>query len=212
MMDQAQTVAKRKHGVPRDPSNTRVNTAEVRRHRDRAKLQEMAEQVAVASASAAAKSLTPPDVSDEIRELIDTSAQEINRILATEGAAVIQSIVNRAKEGDINAASLLAKYLISPKTKIKLPMQQGDSIESFADNIIASATRGELALDDADAALRLLQRHSEVSLNAGLTARLSRLNEQLAEARENNVIDSEVTLSRTPIPLEDFLAMQRGKA
>lgn len=198
-MDEAQKVAKQKPGFPRDPANTRVNTAEVRRHRDRQRLEAMAESTAVAAASAAAKALTPTDMADDLRALIESSAQEVSRILATNGPAVISALVDRAvNQGDTNAAALLTRFIVTPKTKIKLPMQQGDSIEDFADRIIAAATAGDLALQDASQALDLIRTHGEISLSAGLTQRLAALNAQLESARATGAVEATATLQRAP--------------
>jgi hypothetical protein len=200
-----QSVAKKKRGFPRKSGEVSPVTIRTRNLRDREKIQEMAEQVAVASASAAAKSLTPPSMSDDLRELIESSAAEVSRILATNSPAVIQATIDKAVGGDVGAAALLLKHCISTKTKIKLPVERGDTIESFADSIVAAASAGELSLEDSDAALRLLQRHSEVSLNSGLVQRLASLNAQLADARARNIITEDVTLNRKAIPLEDFV-------
>jgi hypothetical protein len=200
-----QSVAKKKRGFPRKSGEVSPVTIRTRNLRDREKIQEMAEQVAVASASAAAKSLTPPSMSDDLRELIESSAAEVSRILATNSPAVIQATIDRAIAGDVGAAALLLKHCVSNKTKIKLPIQKGDSIEDFADRIIAAASAGDMALDDADAALRLIRTHGEVSINAGLVQRLAALNEQLARLQASKLIAPDVTLSRKPIPLEDFV-------
>jgi hypothetical protein len=166
----------------------------------------MAESTAVAAAGAAARALTPPGLTDEVQQLIASSAEQVTKIIATNGPNIIQALVDRAIGGDTNAAALLTKFIVSPKTKIKLPMQPGSSIEEFADSLVAAATNGTLALEDADAGLRLLERHSAVSLNAGLTARLSQLNEQLSQARATGLIDASAALQRVPtMQLADVL-------
>ncbi len=208
-----QSVAKKKRGFPRKSGEVSPVTVRTRNLRDRVQIQAMAENAAVAAAGAAAKALTPHGVSDEVQKLIAESAEQVSKIIAINGPAVIQALVDRAvNHSDTNAAALLTRYIVSPKTKIKLPIERGDTIESFADRIIAAATTGELALQDASQALDLIRTHGEISLSAGLTARLAKLNEQLADARARNVIPAEVRLTREPIPLETFLEMQRAKS
>jgi hypothetical protein len=199
--------AKRKRGFPRKPGEVPATVEAQRRHRDRAKLQEMVETTAVAAATAAAKSLTPPDVTDDLRDLIESSAQEVSRILATNSPAVIQATIDKAISGDVGAAALLLKHCISTKTKIRLDTQPGATLEEFADSIIAQTVAGTLSLEDGESFLRLAERHSNVTLHASLSQRLAKLNEQLAQARETRVIASDVTLSRTPIKLEQFIEM-----
>jgi hypothetical protein len=101
----------------------------------------------------------------------------------------------------------MLKYALPiQKTKIKLPIQDGSSIEEFADSLVQAATTGTLSLEDADSALRLLERHSSVTLNAGLTARLSALNAQLESARATGAIEATATLQRAPrLSMEDVL-------
>ena len=193
-----QSVAKKKRGFPRKSGEVSPVTIRTRNLRDREKIQELAETTAVAAASAAAKSLTPPDMADDLRELIESSAAEVSRILAMNSPAVIQATINKAIEGDVGAAALLLRHCISAKTKIKLPIQDGSSIEEFADSLVHAATSGTLSLEDADSALRLLERHSAVTLNAGLTARLSALNTQLESARATGALEATATLQRAP--------------
>jgi hypothetical protein len=197
---------KRKPGPPRDPGAKSESLERVRRFNDRKSIEAMAESTAVAAAGAAARALTPPGLTDEVQQLIASSAEQVTKIIATNGPNIIQALVDRAIGGDTNAAALLTKFIVSPKTKIRLPMQPGSSIEEFADSLVAAATNGTLALEDADAGLRLLERHSAVSLNAGLTARLSQLNEQLSQARATGLIDASTALQRVPtMQLADVL-------
>jgi hypothetical protein len=201
-----QSVAKKKPGFPRKSGEISPVTVRTRNMRDRAAIETMAENAAVAAAGAAARALTPPGLTDEVQQLIASSAEQVTKIIATNGPNIIQALVDRAIGGDTNAAALLTKFIVSPKTKIKLPMQPGSSIEEFADSLVAAATNGTLALEDADAGLRLLERHSAVSLNAGLTARLSQLNEQLSQARATGLIDASAALQRVPtMQLADVL-------
>jgi hypothetical protein len=195
----APEIAKKKRGIARKTGEVPATVEAQRRHRDRKSIEAMAESTAVAAASAAAKALTPTDMADDLRELIESSAAEVSRILATNGPAVISALVDRAvNQGDTNAAALLTRFIVTPKTKIKLPMQQGDSIEDFADRIIAAATTGNLALQDASQALDLIRTHGEISLSAGLTQRLAALNAQLESARATGAIEATATLQRAP--------------
>jgi hypothetical protein len=191
-------IAKRKPGFARRKGEVPATVEAQRRHRDRKSIEAMAESTAVAAAGAAARALTPTGLTDEVQQLIADSAEQVTKIIATNGPNIIQALVDRAIGGDTNAAALLTKFIVSPKTKIKLPMQPGSSIEEFADSLVAAATNGTLALEDADAGLRLLERHSAVSLNGSLTARLSALNAQLESARATGLIDASAALQRVP--------------
>jgi hypothetical protein len=194
----APEIAKKKRGIARKTGEVPATVEAQRRHRDRKSIEAMAESTAVAAASAAAKALTPTDMADDLRELIESSAAEVSRILATNSPAVIQAAIDKAVDGDVGAQALLLRHCISTKTKIKLPIQDGSSIEEFADSLVQAATTGTLSLEDADSALRLLERHSSVTLNAGLTARLSALNAQLESARATGAIEATATLQRAP--------------
>jgi hypothetical protein len=199
-------VAKRKPGFARDPKNSRVNTAEVRRHRDRARLQEMAENAAIAAAGAAAKALTPRDVSDEVQQLIASSAEQVSKIIATNGPAVIQALVDRAvNHADTNAAALLTKFIVSPKTKIRLDVPQGATLAEFADSVIAQTVAGKLSTEDGEKFLKLASIHQELQINSQLTEKLASLQRQLVDARDRKLIEVDTVLTRPVIKFEDMV-------
>ena len=197
---------RRPRGFQRKSGEVSEATLQNRRSRDRAKIEQLASDSATAAAGAAVKALMPPTLAPEVTELVEAQTQAAVRLVAANATGIVQAAVDKCLAGDVGALSLMLKYALPlQKTKIKLPVERGDTIESFADSIVAAASAGELSLEDSDAALRLLQRHSEVSLNSGLVQRLASLNAQLADARARNIITEDVTLNRKAIPLEDFV-------
>ncbi len=204
---------KRKPGPPRDPNAKSESLERVRRFNDRKSMEAKLPELASAAAVAAIGVLCPKgDVQDELRELAQRSAAEASRLLMTEGPLVIRAAIDKAKDGDVGAMALLLKHCISTKTTVNLPNARGRTIEETADSIIAAATAGEMPVDDATMCLKMLAQHSSIILHASLSARLQKLNEQLADARARNVIPAEVRLTREPIPLETFLEMHRAKS
>jgi hypothetical protein len=198
---------KRKPGFARKPEDAVTPDAlRMRRYQERKGLEARLPELASAAAVAAIGVLCPKgDMQDELRELAQRSAAEASRLLMTEGPLVIRAAIDKAKDGDVGAMALLLKHCISTKTTINLPNARGRTIEETADSIIAAASAGEMPVEDASLTLKLLEQHANITLHASLSARLQKLNEQLADARARNVIAPEVTLSRKPIPIEDFV-------
>ena len=206
-------IAKKKRGFARKTGEVPATVEAQRRHRDRKSMEAKLPELASAAAVAAIGVLCPKgDVQDELRELAQRSAAEASRLLMTEGPLVIRAAIDKAKDGDVGAMALLLKHCISTKTTVNLPNARGKTIEETADSIIAAATAGEMPVNDATMCLQMLAQHSSIILHASLSARLQKLNEQLADARARNVIPAEVRLTREPIPLETFLEMQRAKS
>ena len=177
--------------------------------RDRAAIETMVENTAVAAAGAAARAITPPGLTDEVQQLIASSAEQVTKIIATNGPSIIQALCTRALDGDTNAAALLTKFIVSPKTKIKLDAPQGGTIEEFADSVISQTVAGTLAIEDGEAFLRLAERHSAVTLNGSLVGRLEALTTRLNEAKAQNLVQADVTIARPVITLEAFLEHQQ---
>ena len=200
-------IAKRKPGRRSTTPTPSKETLEVRRHRQRQQVVQIAEQTATAAAGAAVKALMPPAIAPEVTAMIEAQTQEAVRLVAANAAGIVQAAVDKCLQGDVGALSLMLKYALPvSKTKIRLPMGPNSSIEEFADSLVKAATDGELAIEDADSALRLLERHSAVTLNASLTARLSALNAQLESARATGLIEPQSGFQRVPtLQVEDVL-------
>jgi hypothetical protein len=144
-------------------------------------------------------------MSDDLKNLIEESATEVSRILATNSTAVVQALVDKAVGGCTNSAALLLKHCISAKTKIKLDIQPGSTLEEFADGIVGQAVSGSLAIEDAEAFLRLAERASTVNLSATVVARLQSLSTALDEAKAAKLLSVDVSLRTKPLDLIDFV-------
>jgi hypothetical protein len=202
-------IAKKRPGSPRKTGDVPLTVIAQRRHRDRnareAEIARIAEQVAVTTAGATAKALTPADMSDEVRDLIETAARDVSKLLAVNSAAVVQATIDRALDGDTAAAALLLKHCISAKTKIRLDAPQGATLEEFADSVIAQTVYGTLAIEDGEAFLRLAEKHSAVTLNGSLVSRLEALTTRLNEAKALGAVQADVTLKKPVIAWEQIV-------
>jgi hypothetical protein len=194
---------RRKSGTPRKPDNeVSPDALRMRRYQERKTLEAKLPAIAAAAAMAAAGVLAPKADSPfnaELRELAQRSSAETSRLLMTEGPAVVSSCIEQAKAGNMSAAALLLRFCIPDKTTVVLPNARGQTIEAVADSIIQAATAGEMPVQDASLTLKLLQQHSDITLSASLTQRLSALNEQLQIARSTGLIDAQAALQRVPL-------------
>jgi hypothetical protein len=209
-MSNAQQIEKRKPGFARRPDHT--VTQEALRHRrmqDRRATEALAEQVAVQSATAAAKSLTPKDMAPDLQDLIRERTAESMRLLVTHGPDVNKACLDKAIGGDTTAMAMIIKFCTTSKTTVKLPNAKGRTIEETADSIVAAAACGEMPVEDASSVLKLLEQHSAVTLNGSLVSRLEALTARLNEAKARNLVQADVTIARPVITLEAFLEPQR---
>jgi len=193
-------VAKKKPGFARDPKNTRVNTAEVRRHRDRAAKEALAEQALMNATSAAFAAAVPDDSLTDLHEYMASQMQEVSRLLATSGPAVITAMLDKAKNGDTNAAALLLRHLTpAPTTRVKVTLPKDATITDAADSVLKSMLDGSMPVEHCQATLAALEKGGNVALSAAVLDRLNALQTRIA------------TISAS-VPTLDVIAAPRAAA
>lgn len=198
------SVDRKKPGFPRKGGDVSPVTVRVRNMRDRAAVEAMTEQVAIASATAAAKSLTPKDMEPDLQDLIRERTAESMRLLVTHGPDVIRACIDKAISGDTTAMAMIVKFCTTSKTTVKLPNAKGRTIEETADSIINAAASGEMPVEDASSVLKLLEQHSAVTLNGSLVARLEALTTGLNEAKAVGAVQTDLSLRKPVITWDGF--------
>ncbi|GEM_PF-1767013 len=195
-------VGKRKRGFPRKNGEVPATVLAQRRHRDRAAKEALAEQALLNATSAAFQAAVPDDSLTDLHEYMASQMQEVSRLLATSGPAVITAMLDKAKQGDTNAAALLLRHLTpAQKTRIKIDAE-GKTLSETADSIVQAAASGAMPLEDAQMALSLLEKHGNVSLTSALTDRLTALQTRVMTAASLTGVELPEVL--TNVAIESF--------
>jgi hypothetical protein len=177
-------IAKKKRGFARKQGEVPATVLAQRRHRDRLRIEAMAENAAVAAAGAAAKAILTPhhDIGDEVRALIESSAQEVTRLLATSGPAIIKEAIRKATEdGDGNAIALLMRYIApTPTTRVKVALPKDATLTDAVNSVTTQMLDGSIPLEHAQIILAALEKGGNTALSSAVLDRLSALQTRLA--------------------------------
>ncbi len=172
--------AKKKGGVKRLPEGTPLgeSTPRTRNFRDRKRFEEQATHIAEAALSYQIKTLAPSDLPAQALKDAHDKTQRALKLVLDNAEGITKALVDRALDGDIQAAQLLVNRFLPERRQI-LKFKMKPTADATAHGVLQQASTGEISVQDAQAALNLLEKVSDVSLSGALAERLRALTERV---------------------------------
>jgi hypothetical protein len=172
--------AKKRAGSSRLPDGTPLgeSTQRVRNHRDRIRFEDQAVEIAENALAYQIKTLAPADLSQEALQNAHDKTQRALKLVLDNAEGITKALVDRALQGDIQAAQLLVNRFLPERRQI-LKFKMKPTADATAHGVLEQASSGELSVQDAQAALNLLEKVSDVSLSGALAERLRALTERV---------------------------------
>ena len=177
------------------PSTTRTRATRARQAQ-RKVAAELATEALTLSLGAIAK-----DLPRDTLTLAQENTTKALHLILNKAPEIIGNLAERAKT-DTASASLLMRYLLPPASRV-VKFNIAESADLTSHSIVVAAARGEISLEDANAALGLLERAAETSLAGALAQRLKDLSNQIQRLKSNPQIG--VTQSYKTLTLEEAL-------
>lgn len=177
---------KKRSGSKRLPEGIPLggSTQRVRNHRDRIRFEEQAVEIAENALAYQIKTLAPADLSKEVLQDAHDKTQRALKHVLDNAEGITKALVDRALQGDIQAAQLLVNRFLPERRQI-LKFKMKSTADATAHGVLEQASAGELSVQDAQAALNLLEKVSDVSLSGALAERLRALTERVEAIKLN---------------------------
>jgi hypothetical protein len=171
---------KMRTGTKRLPEDSSLgnSTQRVRDYRDRVRFQKEAEEIAQQALAYQIKTLAPADLSQEALQDAHDKTQRALKLVLDNAEGITKALVDRALEGDIQAAQLLVNRFLPERRQI-LKFKMKPTADATAHGVLQQASAGEISVQDAQAALNLLEKVTDVSLSGALAERLRVLTERV---------------------------------
>ena len=166
-------------GVPLGESTQRV-----RNHRDRVRFEEQAVEIAENALAYQIKTLAPADLPQEALQDAHDKTQKALQLVLNNAEGITKALVDRALRGDIQAAQLLVNRFLPERRQI-LKFNMQPTADATAHGVLHQAASGQISIQDASAALGLLEKASDVSLSGALVDRLRALTERVEAIKSN---------------------------
>lgn len=164
-------------GSPLSPS-----TARTRATRARQAQRKVAVEIATEALTLSLGTITKDLPKDTLMLAQENTTKALHLIL-NKAPEIIGNLAERAKT-DTASASLLMRYLLPPASRV-VKFNIAESADLTSHSIVVAAARGEISLEDANAALGLLERAAETSLAGALAQRLKDLSSQIQRLKSN---------------------------
>jgi len=177
---------KKKGGLKRLPEGTPLgdSTIRTRNFRERKRFEEQAVEIAENALAYQIKTLAPADLSKEALQDAHDKTQRALKLVLDNAEGITKALVDRALQGDIQAAQLLVNRFLPERRQI-LKFKMKPTADATAYGVLEQASVGELSVQDAQAALNLLEKVSDVSLSGALADRLKALTERVEALKAN---------------------------
>lgn len=172
--------ARKKGGVKRFPEGTPLgeSTERTRNFRERKRFHKEAVEIAENALAYQIKTLAPTDLSQEALQDAHDKTQRALKLVLDNAEGITKALVDRALEGDIQAAQLLVNRFLPERRQI-LKFKMKPTADATAHGVLQQASAGEISVQDAQAALNLLEKVTDVSLSGALAERLRVLTERV---------------------------------
>jgi len=160
-------------GRPRKPdSEIAESTLRVRKHSERHRFSEVVADTATHAIAKLAHEFVPKHLEPQAERSLAEASQVTLQLLADSAPEIAKVLIDKSKAGDIQATQLLTKHLF-PQLKTRLNLPKCDSIEETAYQVMVGSMNGTIALEDAQKALDVIVKTSEVMGNAVMAQRLA---------------------------------------
>jgi len=160
------------------------STQRVRNHRDRVRFEEQAVEIAENALAYQIKTLAPADLPQEALQDAHDKTQKALQLVLNNAEGITKALVDRALQGDIQAAQLLVNRFLPERRQI-LKFNMQPTADATAHGLLHQAASGQISIQDASAALGLLEKASDVSLSGALVDRLRALTERVEAIKSN---------------------------
>lgn len=160
------------------------STIRTRNFRERKRFEEQAVEIAQNALAYQIKTLAPADLSKEALQDAHDKTQRALKLVLDNAEGITKALVDRALQGDIQAAQLLVNRFLPERRQI-LKFKMKPTADATAYGVLEQASVGELSVQDAQAALNLLEKVSDVSLSGALADRLKALTERVEALKAN---------------------------
>lgn len=177
---------KKRAGSKRLPDGVALgeSTQRVRNHRDRVRFEEQAVEIAENALAYQIKTLAPADLPQEALQDAHDKTQKALQLVLNNAEGITKALVDRALQGDIQAAQLLVNRFLPERRQI-LKFNMQPTADATAHGLLHQAASGQISIQDASAALGLLEKASDVSLSGALVDRLRALTERVEAIKSN---------------------------
>jgi hypothetical protein len=178
--------AKKRPGTKRLPEGVPLgeSTHRSRAFRDRKRFENQATEIAENALTYQLKTLAPGDLDGNALRDAQDKTQRALKLVLDNAEGITKSLVDRALQGDIQAAQLLVNRFLPERRQI-LKFKIKPTADATAYGVLEQASVGELSVQDAQAALNLLEKVSDVSLSGALADRLKALTERVEALKAN---------------------------
>jgi len=173
---------KKKPGRPALPDGAQLapSTARTRATRARQAQRKIATEIA-AEALTMSLGVITKDLSKDTLDLAQRNTSKALRLILEKAPEIIENLSERAKS-DTASAALLLRYMLPPASRV-VKFKVADTADLTSYGVVTAAAKGEISVEDANAALGLLERAAETSLAGALAHRLRDLSEQVQKLK-----------------------------
>jgi fructose-1,6-bisphosphatase/sedoheptulose 1,7-bisphosphatase-like protein len=182
--------SKKKSGKARIPDGAPIadSTIRTRAHRDRLRHESQTLEVAENALMAQIKMIAPGDLPENVLQDAHDKSQAALRLVIDNAEGITQALVNRALDGDIQAAQLLINRFL-PERKSLLKFKVKESADQTAHSILEATAEGVMDAESASKALTLLEKAGSVALSGAIVSRINTLRDQIQAFSANQSIN-----------------------
>ena len=186
MNDKKLPPAKKRPGTKRLPEGVPLgeSTQRSRAFRDRKRFESQSTEIAENALAYQLKTLAPGDLDQDTLKDAHDKTQKALKLVLDNAEGITGALVDRALQGDIQAAQLLVNRFLPERRQI-LKFNMQPTADATAHGLLHQAASGQISIQDASAALCLLEKASDVSLSGALVDRLKALTERVEAIKSN---------------------------